>query len=135
MSDDRHPVPEPLTRLLEAWARGAASGYGSIPRQTHCGGAALFVNQTEAYAMGKRDENPIPWDEDPKFMPETGRHSWRVRCTNDVAKMPNGRSYAGLCSWCSNQETVNRQELAAEKIAAKGTAANEGQARRGGFER
>lgn len=138
MSDERKPVPPQLTKLLSSWAHGAQLGYGNVERQTHCGGALLWVNRAEAVAL----ENPnmpghVRWKIDPsEHLPDDGqRHSWRVSCGGEVAKLKNG-AMAGLCAYCEGSERAIRKRAADRKEAANLVARQTpGRSRRGSFDR
>ena len=138
MSGEPRPIPPALTKLLSAWEHGAKLGYGGVERQTHCGGALLFVNRAEAVAL----ENPnmpghVRWKLNPsEHLPDDGqRHSWRVACGGDVMVLKSGVT-AGLCSRCEGSERAMRTKARERKESANLAAKREApRTRRGSFDR
>lgn len=105
MSDERQPmrIGIDLSRLGQS---------ENVERLSHCGGALLRVNESEAQRFEAEKKMRFSAD-NPPFV-ENQRIDLRVHCSNNV----DGR--LGLCSYCSGLEATNRRWLR-EALAPKRT--------------
>lgn len=126
MSADPKAAQWAMTKLLEAWAAGEGQ---TLPRQTHCGGAFLYVSKDEATAFEQRRVRFEPYAVE--RLPVTGRDGIRVVCVDNVV-VHKGVIF-GLCSRCAAFEKEVREGLAGLRKTREATQPNG--PRRGDFDR
>lgn len=113
---------------FDGWLKGA-DRVERMSRQSHCGGASLFVSREEASVMTQGGGVRFVANE---FAPEEGRGHMRVAC-NDEVMVKNGVSYA-LCSRCCGSELAIRTRLREQKRQSS-SGERRPSSRRGDFDR